>query len=104
MSGRLNNYLSLVLNIAESKFFKVKLSLNEIECIQLETSARLNLPYWDSKIDDQAADYLLNVKSDDKVLSEKILKKMVNQRRRKQLLREEIETLAKSFRELLSHA
>ena len=63
-----------------------------------------NLPYWDSRIDDQAADYLLNVKSDDKVLSDKILKKMVNQRRRKQLLREEIESLAKSFRELLSHA
>jgi len=84
-------------------YFKAKLALKSIHSIELDRAVRNALPYWQNS-EDSDAQFILNVNTDDKTLSETILKSMVAKRRQKEMILEEVSALRKSYQSILFQA
>ena len=84
----------------EHKFFYAKLSMRPIEALQLETAALAGESYW-SIGDEEEGEMMMRMIGEDKKLSDIILKKLVDERRRKQQLQDELSDFGKEIRVLI---
>jgi hypothetical protein len=77
-----------------------RLGMSQSEALLLQECAWSNSMYWNMD-DEGEGRMIMSVKSDDNRLSEKILKKLVGERRKKQLILDEVIPLAKNLRQFI---
>lgn len=77
--------------------------MRPVEALQLEAAAFAGESYW-AMGDEEEGEMMMRLIGEDKKLSDLILKKLVDERRRKQQLQDELAEFGKEFRLLLQAA
>ncbi|CDW75700.1 UNKNOWN [Stylonychia lemnae] len=96
MIGKLRMLQKTLLDMFEMNFYLSKLQMHPLECLQMEIAAEKFLPFWqpqDTLLEDQ-----LLTEVEDEGLGEKIMKKLIFEKRQKQSLNDEMEQLGKTVR------
>ena len=98
--SRIYKFQHSLREILEHKFFYAKLSMRPIEALQLETAALAGESYW-AIGEEEEGEMMMRMIGEDKKLSDIILKKLVDERRRKQQLQDELADFGKEIRVLI---